>query len=98
MTSTTVASSLATPGEHGWESSSPLPALALSETSDRVERNVHMSMITSGEESEDEAADDADDAQSEHEPDSQEDGSYEDATLEGHARSGAADDSVYDDL
>lgn len=90
----TMASSLSTPGEPGWESSSPLPAMALSETSDRVERNVRMSMA-SGEEELEEGDDD--DGQSEHELDSQEDVSYEDATLEGHARSGAADDSVYYD-
>lgn len=91
-TTTTMASSLATPGEQGWESSSPLPALALSETSDRVERNVHMSMMSSGEEEQDEGADEADEGQAEHELDSQEEASYEDA------RSGAADDSVYYDL
>lgn len=93
-TTISMASSLSTPGEHGWESSSPLPAMALSETSDRVERNVRMSM-TSGEEELEEGDDD--DGQSEHELDSQEDVSYEDATLEGHARSGAADDSLYYD-
>ncbi|KAL7730113.1 hypothetical protein ACLKA6_009389 [Drosophila palustris] len=97
-TTTTMASSLATPGDNIWESSSPMPALALSETSDRVERNVRMPM-TSGEEELDEDEEESEhEHEHEHEPDSQEDASsYEDATLEGHARSGAADDSLYYD-
>ncbi|XP_017848754.1 putative uncharacterized protein DDB_G0282129 [Drosophila busckii] len=82
-TSTTMASSLATPGSNSWEHSSPMPALALSETSDRVERNVRMSLASA--EAQEDAAEDDD-------VDSHEDASYEDA------RSGAGDDSQYYDL
>ncbi|KAH8311091.1 hypothetical protein KR044_004327 [Drosophila immigrans] len=86
-TTTTMASSLATPGESFWESSSPMPALALSETSDRVERNVRMPMTNDEEEL------DEDEEESEEVADSQEaTSSYEDDTQEGHGRSGAADD------
>ncbi|XP_023179081.2 myb-like protein A isoform X2 [Drosophila hydei] len=99
-TSTTMASSLATPGYsngNSWESSSPLPALALSETSDRVERNVRMSQASVEEpQSEDDAGEEDDELP---ELDSQEEpeNSYENATLEGQARGSAVDDSVYYD-
>ncbi|XP_022216192.2 rho GTPase-activating protein gacF isoform X2 [Drosophila obscura] len=86
-TTTTMATSLATPSDTHWESSSPLPSMALSETSDRVERNVRMSSVEE-EQDEDEG--------------SLEDASYEDATSEAHARSGggaaAGDDSLYYDF
>ncbi|XP_033244316.1 serine-rich adhesin for platelets isoform X2 [Drosophila miranda] len=80
---TTMATSLATPSDSHWESSSPLPSMALSETSDRVERNVRMSSMEEGQD-EDEG--------------SLEDASYEDATSEAHARSAAGDDSLYYDF
>lgn len=93
-TSTTMASSLATP-ESRWESSSPLPALALSETSDRVERNVRMS---SGEEDPDQDPD-HDTGDVDEEAESLEDASYEDGSSEAQGRSGASgDDSLYYDL
>ncbi|XP_034660954.1 rho GTPase-activating protein gacF isoform X1 [Drosophila subobscura] len=86
-TTTTMATSLVTPSDIHWESSSPLPSMALSETSDRVERNVRMSSMEE-ELDEDEG--------------SLEDASYEDATSEAHARSGSAaaasDDSLYYDF
>ncbi|XP_039493284.2 rho GTPase-activating protein gacF isoform X2 [Drosophila santomea] len=108
-TTTTMATSLASPPSSHWESSSPLPAFSLSETSDRVERNVRMS---SGEEQEQdndqdqdqEQADPADPAeQGEEEAEgdggSLEDASYEDASSEAQGRSGAAgDDSLYYDF
>ncbi|XP_051862573.1 protein kinase 4 isoform X2 [Drosophila albomicans] len=89
-TTSTMASSLAVPGKNFWETSSPMPALALSETSDRVERNVRMPMTNNDEEELDE-----DEEESEEMPDSQEaTSSYEDETQEGHGRSGAADESL----
>ncbi|EDV41726.1 uncharacterized protein Dana_GF17357, isoform A [Drosophila ananassae] len=92
--STTMASSLATP-ESRWESSSPLPALALSETSDRVERNVRMS---SGEEDPDQDQD-QDTGEGDEEAESLEDASYEDGSSEAQGRSGASgDDSLYYDF
>ncbi|XP_043652421.1 serine-rich adhesin for platelets [Drosophila teissieri] len=103
-TTTTMATSLATPPSSHWESSSPLPAFSLSETSDRVERNVRMS---SGEEQEQdndqdqEQADPAEQGEEEAEGDggSLEDASYEDASSEAQGRSGAAgDDSLYYDF
>ncbi|XP_068156424.1 micronuclear linker histone polyprotein isoform X2 [Drosophila tropicalis] len=94
-TTTTMASSLATPADMQWESSSPLPAMALSETSDRVERNVRR---LDSEEQEPAEADDEDD----EEESSFMDASYEDAEMEAHGRSGSAagagDDSLYYDL
>ncbi|KAH8369327.1 hypothetical protein KR009_008389 [Drosophila setifemur] len=96
-TTTTMATSLATPPGSHWESSSPLPALALSETSDRVERNVRMS--SSEEQELEQDRDQVEDADHDEEPESLEDASYEDATSEAQGRSGAAgDDSLYYDL
>uniref|UniRef100_B3P084 Fibroblast growth factor n=1 Tax=Drosophila erecta TaxID=7220 RepID=B3P084_DROER len=103
---TTMATSLATPPSSHWESSSPLPAFSLSETSDRVERNVRMS---SGEErdqdndqdQEQELADPAEQGEEDAEGDggSLEDTSYEDASSEAQGRSGAGgDDSLYYDF
>ncbi|XP_033165093.1 ras guanine nucleotide exchange factor Y isoform X1 [Drosophila mauritiana] len=103
-TTTTMATSLATPPSSHWESSSPLPAFSLSETSDRVERNVRMS---SGEEQDQdneqdqEQSDPAEQGEEEAEGDvgSLEDASYEDASSEAQGRSGAGgDDSLYYDF
>ncbi|KAH8273113.1 hypothetical protein KR018_001746 [Drosophila ironensis] len=99
-TSTTMATSLATPESH-WESSSPLPAMALSETSDRVERHVRPSSIEEEHEHEQEHDQEQEQDPSdleEQEPESLEDASYEDATSEAQGRSGAGDDSLYYDL
>uniref|UniRef100_A0A6P4E2L5 Fibroblast growth factor n=1 Tax=Drosophila rhopaloa TaxID=1041015 RepID=A0A6P4E2L5_DRORH len=94
---TTMATSLATPPGSHWESSSPLPALALSETSDRVERNVRMS---SGEEEPDQdQGDPTEQDEDEGEGGSLEDASYEDVSSEAQGRSAAAgDDSLYYDF
>ncbi|XP_016961173.1 ras guanine nucleotide exchange factor Y isoform X2 [Drosophila biarmipes] len=97
-TTTTMATSLATPPGSHWESSSPIPALALSETSDRVERNVRMS---SGEDQDLDQNQEQGDAEEEAEGDgaSLEDASYEDSSSEAQGRSGAAgDDSLYYDF
>ncbi|KAH8344112.1 hypothetical protein KR084_004599 [Drosophila pseudotakahashii] len=105
-TTTTMATSLATPPGSHWESSSPLPAFALSETSDRVERNVRMS---SGEDQdhEDHDQEEHDDPADQGEEEagegdaggSLEDVSYEDSSSEAQGRSAAAgDDSLYYDL
>ncbi|XP_017007297.2 uncharacterized protein bnl isoform X1 [Drosophila takahashii] len=100
-TTTTMATSLATPPGSHWESSSPLPALALSETSDRVERNVRMS---SGEDQDHEDHDQEQDEEEEETGEgdvggSLEDASYEDSSSEAQGRSGAAgDDSLYYDF
>ncbi|XP_017113807.1 protein kinase 4 isoform X2 [Drosophila elegans] len=100
----TMATSLATPPASHWESSSPLPAFALSETSDRVERNVR---TNSGEEEPDqnqdqEQADPTEQGEEEGDNDggSLEDASYEDASSEAQGRSAAAagDDSLYYDF
>ncbi|XP_052852101.1 rho GTPase-activating protein gacF isoform X2 [Drosophila gunungcola] len=100
----TMATSLATPPASHWESSSPLPAFALSETSDRVERNVR---TNSGEEEPDQnqdqdQADPTEQGEEEGDNDggSLEDASYEDASSEAQGRSAAAagDDSLYYDF
>ncbi|KAH8256302.1 hypothetical protein KR032_000402 [Drosophila birchii] len=96
-TTTTMATSLAMPPESHWESSSPLPALALSETSDRVERNVR---LASGEDLEQDGEQEPEEPEdAEADGGSMEDASYEDATSEAQGRSGAiGDDSLYYDL
>ncbi|EDW49439.1 GM26894 [Drosophila sechellia] len=103
-TTTTMATSLATPPSSHWESSSPLPAFSLSETSDRVERNVRMSSDEEQDQDNDqdqEQSDPAEQGEEEAEGDvgSLEDASYEDASSEAQGRSGAGgDDSLYYDF
>ncbi|XP_036672696.3 uncharacterized protein bnl isoform X2 [Drosophila suzukii] len=99
-TTTTMATSLATPPASHWESSSPIPAFSLSETSDRVERNVRMS---SGEDQDQDQNQNQEQGDPEEEAEgdgvSLEDASYEDSSSEAQGRSGAAgDDSLYYDF